>query len=157
MAILSTLWKVGKGAGCYFIEAINIALNPSRPIPKTNIHPRMPAYPDTLPEFFRLFPYRHHWKFVPLIRAVVFSHCLILPIYLMSSLNSSTVHANREQLVHAIHHAEGSFAFGRSQRREDAKYFKEYDPMAKLRPKWFKDEISWTKLNYYPNGYSIDH
>nr|CAD2209287.1 unnamed protein product [Meloidogyne enterolobii] len=81
-----------------------------------------------------MLPYRHYWKFIPIFRAIVFGHCLILPIYLMSAL-----------------------AYGRLQRKEDAKYLKEYDPKAQFRPKWFKDEISWMKLNYYPHGYSADH
>ncbi|CAK5076742.1 unnamed protein product [Meloidogyne enterolobii] len=157
MAVVSRLWKFGKNTGCYFVGAGKLALNPSTPIPKTDVHPRMPAFPDTFPELIRMLPYRHYWKFIPIFRAIVFGHCLILPIYLMSSLNSSKVHAQRDQLNHAIHSAEGALAYGRLQRKEDAKYFKEYDPKAQFRPKWFKDEISWMKLNYYPHGYSADH
>jgi len=40
MAVVSRLWKFGKNTGCYFIGAGKLALNPSTPIPKTDVHPR---------------------------------------------------------------------------------------------------------------------
>jgi hypothetical protein len=117
----------------------------------------MPAFPATPAEALRIFPYRHYWKYQPLTRSVVFSFMLLYSLYLMTPLAKSVAQKKIEQGVHGIHHGEASYTYARAQRREDAKYFKEYDPKAKLRPKWFKDEISWTKLNYYPHGYSVDH
>ncbi|KAF7639942.1 hypothetical protein Mgra_00000383 [Meloidogyne graminicola] len=157
MAILSTLFNFGKGVGCYFIEAVNIAMNPSKPIPKTNTHPRMPAWPLTPTEYLRMFPYRHYWKYQPMVRSIIFSCFLLYPVFFMSPLYAPVSQAKSKQLGETVHHGEASYIFGRTQRREDAKYFKEYDPKAKLRPHFFKDEISWSKLNYYPHGYSSDH
>lgn len=156
MAIISKLWNFGKATGIYFYGVVDNTLNPGRPIPRTDLHPRMPAYPYSAAEWIRMFPYRHYWKYFPVIRFVPIAG-LIFFCTIYQIIYSPVGRIQKEGLEEAIHHGEGSLVYGKRQRAEDAKYFREYDPKAIFRPEWFKEEISASKLNYFPHGYSSSH
>lgn len=81
--------------------------------------------------------------------------------FLPSTVSGPVVQAKIDNVYDIIHHLEVSFLstnnlhfkkmqakhfYGKRQMWEDVKYFKEHDPMAKLRPEWFAKEFNAREL-----------
>ncbi|KAL3073315.1 hypothetical protein niasHS_017010 [Heterodera schachtii] len=148
------MWYIGKETCKFFHGAVKVFFDPNWQIPKTKLDPRMPAYPTQLHEWLRMFPWRHYWAYYPILRN--FCYVFASAFVVTSITQPTSVKITKEHVInHELHHIEAKMLHAYTQRKEDLKYFKENDVMAKLRPKNFARDLSMGDFNYFPWGYSF--
>ncbi|KHJ77732.1 hypothetical protein OESDEN_22648 [Oesophagostomum dentatum] len=62
------------------VGAVKVVADTKSPVPKTDLHPRMPARPWTAQEYLRMWSWRHCWKYLPVFRFYVYSGFIMFGI-----------------------------------------------------------------------------
>ncbi|PAV58854.1 hypothetical protein WR25_08859 isoform C [Diploscapter pachys] len=114
------------------VKGAGIVLTSSHaPVPPTDLHPRMMARPWTFPEYIRMWSWRHCWKYLPIFRFYIYSAVIFIGVFKfvvpIKPRHMIQYHKGKED----AHHHEVEHMYGTRQNRQDAEYFKKYNPLKK--------------------------
>uniref|UniRef100_A0A1I7XK60 Uncharacterized protein n=1 Tax=Heterorhabditis bacteriophora TaxID=37862 RepID=A0A1I7XK60_HETBA len=111
--------------------AIQVLASPNNPVPATDLHPRMPARPWTVPEYIRMWSWRHCWKYIPVFRFYVFSGFILYGVFnfLLPIKPRHMIMYSKSKEDGAHHEYEKWHGF--HQKMADKEYFKKYNPLKK--------------------------
>uniref|UniRef100_A0A915CIH0 Uncharacterized protein n=2 Tax=Parascaris univalens TaxID=6257 RepID=A0A915CIH0_PARUN len=111
--------------------AVVVLFSPNAPIPASKLDPFMPARPWTAQEWFRMWSWRHCWKYLPVFRYYIYSGFIMYGFYkfiLPVKPRHKIIH---HQIYDNMHHHEVEYWHGIRQKRQDAEYFRKYNPLKK--------------------------
>uniref|UniRef100_A0A158R5E5 NADH-ubiquinone oxidoreductase B17 subunit n=1 Tax=Syphacia muris TaxID=451379 RepID=A0A158R5E5_9BILA len=107
--------------------------SPNMKLPPAKLDPHMPARPWTITQWIRMFAWRYHWRYLPMIRFWVFSALTVTILWVFVVPVKPRHMLIRNDINHKLHELETTMWYGRMQKREDDLYFKKYDPFSKYR------------------------
>uniref|UniRef100_A0A0N4ZSA8 Uncharacterized protein n=1 Tax=Parastrongyloides trichosuri TaxID=131310 RepID=A0A0N4ZSA8_PARTI len=130
--VVSKIFGALKYTGETAKGAVMVLANPNAPIEKSIVIPhRMPARPFTSAEWFRMWSWRHCWKYLPVFRYYVFSGFIVYGVFKFVLPIKPRHGIQYTQGYENSHHHEVEKWYGYRQKVQDALYFKKYNPLKK--------------------------
>ncbi|KJH41082.1 hypothetical protein DICVIV_12946 [Dictyocaulus viviparus] len=129
--VLNKVVNAAKWTAETTIGAAQALANTKGPIPPTELHPRMPARPWTIPEYIRMWSWRHCWRNFPIFRFYVFSTIIVLGFlkFVVPIKPRHHIMYHKSKADADRHEAEHWYGF--RQKMADKEYFKKYNPLKK--------------------------
>uniref|UniRef100_A0A915ER09 Transmembrane protein n=1 Tax=Ditylenchus dipsaci TaxID=166011 RepID=A0A915ER09_9BILA len=114
--------------------AATVLTSPNQAVPSTKVHPRMPAWPMTLPEYIRMQPWRYMWMYTPGFRLYVFSSAAVAMLFIFGMKSSPSQQVQQKKAAEDAHHHHVDMFLHKSQKAADQVYFEKHDPLRHTRP-----------------------